>query len=103
MSEAFYNQKDQLLDDVREVIESAEQLASISSNDASEKTKEFKTRIAHKLKEVKIRLKDAEEAACDHARAAVKVTDEYIHDNPYKTAGIAAAVGFLLGLLVSRR
>lgn len=103
MSEAFYNQKDQLLDDVREVIESAEQLAEIASSDASDEAQAFKARITHKLKAAKARLIDAEEVALYHAKTAVKATDVYIHENPYKSIGIAAAVGFLLGLLVSRR
>lgn len=103
MSEAFFNKKDQLLDDVREVIESAEQLAEIASSDASDEAKAFKARIAHKLKAAKARLIDAEEAALCHAKTAAKATDVYVHENPYKSIGIAAAVGFLLGLLVSRR
>ena len=35
--------------------------------------------------------------------AAAKVTDNYVHEHPWKAIGIAAAIAFLLGLLVSRR
>lgn len=37
------------------------------------------------------------------AREAADATDEYVHDNPWQSVGVAAAVSFLLGLLVSRR
>jgi ElaB/YqjD/DUF883 family membrane-anchored ribosome-binding protein len=31
------------------------------------------------------------------------VTDEYVHENPWQAIGIGAAIGFLVGLVVSRR
>jgi ElaB/YqjD/DUF883 family membrane-anchored ribosome-binding protein len=31
------------------------------------------------------------------------VTDEYVHANPWKALGIAAAAGVLVGILMSRR
>jgi ElaB/YqjD/DUF883 family membrane-anchored ribosome-binding protein len=37
------------------------------------------------------------------AKVAAKATDDYVHENPWKSIGIAAGVGFLLGMLVSRR
>jgi ElaB/YqjD/DUF883 family membrane-anchored ribosome-binding protein len=37
------------------------------------------------------------------AKAAVKATDQLVHENPWQSAGVAAAVGFLLGMLMHRR
>ena len=34
---------------------------------------------------------------------AVRATDDYVHENPWQSVGVAAGVAFLLGLLVSRR
>jgi ElaB/YqjD/DUF883 family membrane-anchored ribosome-binding protein len=31
------------------------------------------------------------------------VTDDYVRDNPWQAIGVAAAIGFLVGLVVSRR
>jgi len=31
------------------------------------------------------------------------VTDVYVHDNPWRSIGIAAGIGFLVGLLTGRR
>ena len=41
--------------------------------------------------------------AGESAKAAARVTDEYVHDNPWQAIGIGAAVGFLAGLVISRR
>ena len=34
---------------------------------------------------------------------AARATDDYVHDNPWQAIGVAAAVGFLVGLVISRR
>jgi len=39
----------------------------------------------------------------DRARVYARVTDDYVHDNPWQAIGIAAAVGFVAGLLMNRR
>jgi ElaB/YqjD/DUF883 family membrane-anchored ribosome-binding protein len=31
------------------------------------------------------------------------VTDQYVHNNPWKAVGIAGGVGLLLGMLIGRR
>ena len=47
-----------------------------------------------------IRLQDT---AVAKAKAAGLAADEFVHDNPWKSIGVAAGVGLALGLLVSRR
>ena len=37
------------------------------------------------------------------ARQAAKVTDIYVHDHPWRVIGAGAAVGLLIGYLLSRR
>ena len=37
------------------------------------------------------------------AKATAKATDVYVHENPWKSIGIAAGVGLMLGMLISRR
>ena len=51
----------------------------------------------------KVKLADAEAVMLDKTKQAARATDEYVHENPWKAVGIAAGVGFLVGLLISRR
>ncbi|RXZ45057.1 DUF883 family protein [Crenobacter cavernae] len=97
------NEKEKLLADVRSVLNSTEELLAAAGDEGGEKTKELKTKIAANLKLAKSRLVDAEQIAVEKAKAAAKATDQYVHDNPWKAIGVAAAGAFLLGLLVSRR
>jgi ElaB/YqjD/DUF883 family membrane-anchored ribosome-binding protein len=36
-------------------------------------------------------------------REVARVTDTYVHDNPWKAIGAAAGAGLLIGLLIGRR
>jgi ElaB/YqjD/DUF883 family membrane-anchored ribosome-binding protein len=37
------------------------------------------------------------------ARQAADFTDGYVHENPWRAIGVGAAIGLLIGYLVSRR
>jgi ElaB/YqjD/DUF883 family membrane-anchored ribosome-binding protein len=39
----------------------------------------------------------------ERARECMQTTDTYVRDNPWQAVGIAAGLGLVVGLLVSRR
>ncbi|AUH50077.1 DUF883 domain-containing protein [Chromobacterium sp. ATCC 53434] len=100
---ASVKEKEQLLDDVRQVLNSTEELINSAVDDGTQHSKELRKRLTDKLGTAKAKLRDAEHAVVGKAKEAAKVTDQYVHDNPWKSIGIAAGVAFLLGMLVSRR
>jgi ElaB/YqjD/DUF883 family membrane-anchored ribosome-binding protein len=44
-----------------------------------------------------------QDSALRRARRAAKVADETVHEHPYASMGAAAAVGALIGMLITRR
>ncbi|MCZ7654646.1 MAG: hypothetical protein M5R42_10755 [Rhodocyclaceae bacterium] len=36
-------------------------------------------------------------------RLVARATDDYVHDNPWRSIGIAAGIGLVIGLLIGRR
>jgi ElaB/YqjD/DUF883 family membrane-anchored ribosome-binding protein len=42
-------------------------------------------------------------SAAEMGEEAVKATETYVRENPWQAIGIAAGVGLVLGLLISRR
>jgi ElaB/YqjD/DUF883 family membrane-anchored ribosome-binding protein len=44
-----------------------------------------------------------QEAVVSRTREAAETTDQYVHENPWKVVGIAAGLGFVLGLLMAPR
>ena len=44
-----------------------------------------------------------QDAVVTRTRNAAETTDQYVHENPWKVVGIAAGLGFVLGLLMAPR
>lgn len=103
MSDLTTAQKDKLLADLQVVLADAEALLSATAGDASAGVAELRQRVQSSLSHAKTGLLETQAAVIDKAKAAAKATDGYVQDNPWKSAGIAAGVGLLLGLLISRR
>ena len=95
--------KDKLVADLKLVVSDAEELLRATASQAGEKVTVARERIQASLASAKIKLSDAERAAMEKAKEAAKVTDEYVRDNPWQAVGVAAAAGFVLGLLIGRR
>jgi ElaB/YqjD/DUF883 family membrane-anchored ribosome-binding protein len=55
------------------------------------------------LRAARYKLEDAEAAIRDKAREAARATDDYVHENPWRSIGVAAGAGLLVGLLIGRR
>ncbi|MFN3617634.1 MAG: YqjD family protein [Aquabacterium sp.] len=103
MSELTTAQKDKLMADLKLVMADAEALLAATSDDASASVAQLRARVTETLSKAKDGLIEAQEVVVDRARAAAKATDHYVHDHPWKAVGIAAGVGLLLGMLISRR
>ena len=66
---------------------------------AGEKVAEARKRLVAALESAKDLASRVRDQAVDYA----KVTDEAVHEHPYKAIGIALGVGALIGCLLSRR
>lgn len=95
--------KDKLMEDLQLVMADAENLLHATANQAGESAAVARARIQKSMQVVKERLLDAEDVVIERTREAAKVTDQYVHDNPWKAIGISACVGALVGMLIARR
>ncbi|HEX6137172.1 MAG TPA: DUF883 family protein [Casimicrobiaceae bacterium] len=95
--------RESLLDDFSAMITEAEDLLRRAGTETGERAKDLRAQVEAKLLAAKLRLQELQGDAMDHAKAAARYTDDYVHDNPWPAIGVAAGVGFLLGLLISRR
>ena len=103
MSTTTHPSKDKLVDDLRLLISDAEELLKLTADQQGGKLDDLRTRINSRVAVAKDRLADAEAAIVESGRKAARATDDYVHENPWQSVGVAAGVAFLLGLLVSRR
>ena len=95
--------KDKLMGDLRVAIAEAEELLRMTADQAGEGAADVRSRIQARMNQAKAELVHLQEAAVAKAKAAGHAADELVHDNPWKSIGIAAGIGLVMGLLVSRR
>jgi ElaB/YqjD/DUF883 family membrane-anchored ribosome-binding protein len=58
---------------------------------------------AYSETDVPNRLRDMQQRVSETAKNVSNVTDEYVHDHPWQTLAIAAAIGCVIGFLVGQR
>lgn len=95
--------KEKFVADVKVLVADTEELLRATASQAGEKAAVARERIQATLLSTKAKLIEAERALLDKTKEAAKATDQYVHDNPWQAVGVAAGVGFLLGLLIGRR
>ena len=95
--------KEKLVSDLKVLIADTEDLLRATAGQAGEKIAVARERIQSSLAVYKEKLVDAEHALMEKTKEAARATDEYVHEHPWQAVGVAAGIGFLLGLLVSRR
>ena len=95
--------REKLASDMRVVIADAEELLRATAGQVGEKAVIARERIQESLRVAKDKLSRAEEVVIDKTKAAARATDDYVHDHPWGAVGIAAAVGLVMGMLISRR
>ena len=94
---------DQLVEDLKTVMRDAEALIKATSTQTGEKIQEVRARAEASLKQAQERLSEIEEEALRRARELASATEDYVRENPWQSLGIAAGIGLLLGVLISRR
>lgn len=95
--------KEKLISDFKVVVADAEELLRATANQAGDKAADLRVKIQSRLADAKLKLADAEVALVDKAKLVGRATDDYVHDNPWRSVGIAAGVGLIIGLLIGRR
>jgi len=97
------SRSNKLAGDLRAVLEDAEALLTATAGQVGDKVQRVRDRAQESVKAARRRLLEVEEELTERAKAAAKETDRYVHESPWQAVGIAAGVGFILGLMAGRR
>ncbi|AJP47257.1 membrane protein [Rugosibacter aromaticivorans] len=95
--------KEKLITDARLVIADAEELLRATAGQAGEKIAEIRAKATDRIATMKTKLADAEVALVEKAKQVGHATDDYVNDHPWRSVGVAAGIGFIVGLLIGRR
>lgn len=89
--------------DLKVVLADVEALLKQAASTTGTQAVELRERAAERLHRASLRLSEARVAAAESSRVAARKADDWVHANPWAAVGAAAGVGFLLGMLVTRR
>lgn len=95
--------RDQLMNDLKTVIQDAEAWLRHGGHLTGEEFQAAKAKFEQTLSSAKTDLLHLQETVVDGTREAAKATDDYVHENPWKSICIGASVGLLVGFIISRR
>ena len=91
--------REKIAQDLRTLMQDAEDLWRVTKDDLGERTKEARARLREALDKARTSAQELE----DKAAAGARATDQLIREHPYESLGIAFGVGLLIGVLVNRR
>lgn len=92
-----------LMDELNTVISNAESWLSEAKTRGADEAAETRARFEDALRTARTDLLKIEDSVIARGRMAARSADMYVKDNPWKAVGLGAAVGVIVGLLVSRK
>lgn len=94
--------RSQLLDDFNKIASDTETLLREIAAVPGDKASALRAAVQENLSTARKRVRELQGLAYERGSAAIEATDDYVHENPWMLIGLAAGVGFLLGLTVRR-
>jgi ElaB/YqjD/DUF883 family membrane-anchored ribosome-binding protein len=94
---------ERLMADLQAVVRDTEDLLKATAGDASERAAKARAHAEESLRKARARMNEMEQHLAARAREAAQKTNEYVHENPWPSVGVAAGIGFVVGLLIGRR
>jgi ElaB/YqjD/DUF883 family membrane-anchored ribosome-binding protein len=91
---------DKLVADLQALVADAESLLQSGAGEAAGPTR---TRVREILGEAREQIERIESKVVFEAKVAALEADRFVHERPWQAVGIAAAIGLVLGVLVSRK
>ena len=95
--------RERLATSLREMVDEADHLLKTAQRGGSEQFAIARDKFEAQLSRARSELEALEDAAAYSVRRAARAADGAMHDHPYAAAGLAAGIGMLLGMLITRR
>ena len=93
---------EKLVADVKTVLGDAEDLLRQSAASTGEQAVQLRERGMALLRQGREKAQEIQEKAVAKSKAAARATDDYVHENPWRSIGVAFGIGLAVGLLVNR-
>ena len=94
---------EQLRAELKALSDTLEEVLNTSTDKSKEELSKLRSKAESALKESRDRLGETSDALAKQTREAAARADEYVRENPWAGVGIGAAVGVVIGMLLTRR
>jgi ElaB/YqjD/DUF883 family membrane-anchored ribosome-binding protein len=95
--------EEQFISSVKTSLDDAEKLLREAAESTGDKAAELRENAMRSLRRTREALYDTQDALMERGRRAARVTDDYVHDNPWQAIGMAGLAGLVIGALMCRR
>ncbi|CAM4030958.1 DUF883 family protein [Pseudomonas wadenswilerensis] len=95
--------QDILMADFQTLVRDTEKLLEHTATLAGDQADDLREQIHDSLLRARETLQLTQDSVRERGQAALSATEDYVQGNPWQSIGIAAGVGFLIGLLATRR
>ncbi|WP_455819745.1 DUF883 family protein [Pseudomonas cerasi] len=89
--------------ELRNLADTLEEVLTTSGEKSKTELDKLRSKAQSALKDTRARLGDSGDRIAQTTREAADRADVYVRDNPWTSVGIGAAVGVVLGVLLTRR
>ena len=90
--------EEQFIESIKTSLDDAEKLLREAADATGDKAAELRDKAMRSLRRTREALYDTQDALLLRGRQAVRATDDYVHDNPWQSIGIAGLTGLLVGM-----
>lgn len=103
MSDIATVNKEKLIADMKVVMADADELLRVTAGQAGDKMADLRAKLQTNMANARASLAEAQAVAIDKAKQVGRAADDYVHENPWRSVGVAAGIAFIAGLLIGRR
>lgn len=89
--------------ELKSLADTLEEVLSASTDKSKTELDKLRGKAEKALKESRYRLGETSDVIAKQTREAAAKADDYVRENPWTGVGIGAAVGVVLGVLLTRR
>lgn len=94
--------RQKIVEDLRVLLTDSEEMVRLAASVPGEGVEALRERLGTHVESLQAALGDAQHKAHRRYRTATVNAERYVRHNPWQAVGIAAGVGFLLGVLATR-
>ena len=94
---------ERVLEVLKASVDDAEALLREAADATGDRAAELRERALKSLRATRETLHETQDIVLEQGRRAARLTDDYVHDNPWQAVAAAGLAGLLLGLVLSGR